>query len=121
MVFVDMDTINPVFDVGSNDRRLLEKIEEKLDLINISDNLRIKSRVRSVYSSLAIEDNSLPIEFILKIIQNKPAFGRKKEVQEVKNANELYENMKDYNFKSEKDFLKAHLIMMKYFDDDNGY
>ncbi len=29
--------------------------------------------------------------------------------------------MKDYNFKSEKDFLKAHSIMMKYFDDDNGY
>ena len=29
--------------------------------------------------------------------------------------------MKDYNFKSEKDFLKTHSIMMKYFDDDNGY
>lgn len=126
MIFVDIDTIKPVFDVSPDDERLIEEIEKKLDLINISDNLkndnlRIKSRVRSVYSSLAIEDNSLPIESTLKIIQNKPVLGRKKEVQEVKNANELYENMKDYNFKSEKDFLKAHSIMMKYFDDDNGY
>ena len=123
---MDIDTIKPVFDVSSDDKRLIDEIERKLDLINISDNLRndnlrIKSRVRSVYSSLAIEDNSLPIESTLKIIQDKPVLGRRKEVQEVKNANELYENMKDYNFKSEEDFLKAHLIMMKYFDDDNGY
>ena len=121
MVFVDIDTIKPVFDVSSDDKRLIDEIERKLDLINISDNLRIKSRVRSVYSSLAIEDNSLPIESTLKIIQDKPVLGRRKEVQEVKNANELYENMKDYNFKSEQDFLKAHSVMMKYFDDDNGY
>ena len=94
MIFVDIDTIKPVFDVSPDDERLIEKIEKKLDLINISDNLRIKSRVRSVYSSLAIEDNSLPIESTLKIIQNKPVLGRKKEVQEEKNANELYENMK---------------------------
>ena len=57
MVFVDIDTIKPVFDVSSDDKRLIDEIEKKLDLINISDNLRIKSRVRSVYSSLAIEDN----------------------------------------------------------------
>ncbi len=61
MIFVDIDTIKPVFDVSPDDERLIEEIEKKLDLINISDNLkndnlRIKSRVRSVYSSLAIEE-----------------------------------------------------------------
>ena len=47
--------------------------------------------------------------------------GSRKEIQEVKNANELYEHINEYNWKNENDFLKAHALMMKYFDDDNGY
>ena len=47
--------------------------------------------------------------------------GDRKEIQEVKNANELYEHIDKYNWKKESDFLKAHTLMMKYFDDDNGY
>ena len=48
-------------------------------------------------------------------------FGVRKEIQEVKNVNELYEHISEYNWKSEVDFLKAHTLMMKYFEDDNGY
>lgn len=33
----------------------------------------------------------------------------------------MYEHIKEYNWKDENDFLKAHTLMMKYFDDDNGY
>ena len=33
----------------------------------------------------------------------------------------MYEHISDYNWKDENDFLKAHALMMKYFDDDNGY
>ena len=33
----------------------------------------------------------------------------------------MYEHINEYNWKSEFDFLKAHTLMMKYFDDDNGY
>ena len=47
--------------------------------------------------------------------------GDRKEIQEVKNANELYEHINEYNWKNESDFLKAHTLMMKYFEDDNGY
>ena len=84
-------------------------------------NFQIKSRVRSIHSSLAIEANSLSLESVENIIDNKLVLGDRKEIQEVKNANELYEHIDDYNPKSESDFLKAHTLMMKYFDDDNGF
>ena len=45
---------------------------------------------------------------------------KKNEVQEVKNAIEAYNQINDYNYKSENDLLKVHQLMMKYFDEDNG-
>jgi len=82
--------------------------------------LQIKSKVRSIYSSLAIEANSLSLNSVERIIDNEVVLGDRKEIQEVKNANELYENIDKYNWKSEEDFLKAHTLLMKYFEDDNG-
>ena len=29
--------------------------------------------------------------------------------------------MDEYDWKNEDDFLKAHTLLMKYFEDDNGY
>ena len=66
--------------------------------------LQIKSKVRSIHSSLAIEDNSLSLESVLSIVENKMVLGNRKEIQEVKNANELYEHKNDYNWKDENDF-----------------
>ena len=83
-------------------------------------NLKLKSKVRSIYSSLAIEANSLSLDSVSNIIDDKLVLGDRKEIQEVKNAYKLYENIKNYDYKSEEDFIKAHMVMMKYFDDDNG-
>ena len=63
----------------------------------------------------------MSLESVENIIDNQLVLGSRKEIQEVKNANELYENISEYDWKSEFDFLKAHTLMMKYFDDDNGY
>lgn len=52
-------------------------------------NLKIKSKVRSIYSSLAIEDNSLSLNSIERIIDDKLVLGDRREIQEVKNANEF--------------------------------
>ncbi|MBQ9853489.1 MAG: Fic family protein [Bacilli bacterium] len=122
----NMDVITPVFYVTDDNKNVIKEIERKLDLIIIEDNekkmiMRIKSKVRSIYSSLAIEANSLSLESVHSIVDSKMVFGNRKEIQEVKNANELYEHINEYNWKSEFDFLKAHTLMMKYFDDDNGY
>ena len=121
-----IDTIKPVFYITEDNKKIIKEIENKLDLITMNDNdkkrkLKVKSKVRSIYSSLAIEANSLSLESVKSIVDNKMVLGDRKEIQEVKNANELYEHINEYNWKNESDFLKAHTLMMKYFEDDNGY
>lgn len=104
---------------------LIDEIEVKLDLIDIKGDskkklIKQKTRARSIYSSLAIEDNQLSFDSVSKIIDNKLVLGLKKDVQEVKNANQVYEHINDYNYKCENDLIKAHSIFMLYLDDDNG-
>lgn len=118
---MNFDKIEPKFYISENNKKDIKKIEKELSLINLNNKIEIKSRVRSIYSSLAIEDNSLPLESVERIIENKLVLGDKKDIQEVKNANELYKHMNEYNWKNEKDFLKAHTLLMKYFEDDDGY
>lgn len=121
-----LDTIKPVFYITEDNKKIIREIENKLNLIVMDDNdkkrkLKVKSKVRSIHSSLAIEANSLSLESVESIVNNKMVLGDRKEIQEVKNANELYEHINEYNWKNESDFLKAHTLMMKYFEDDNGY
>ena len=121
-----LDTIKPVFYITEDNKKIIREIENKLNLIVMDDNdkkrkLKVKSKVRSIHSSLAIEANSLSLESVESIVDNKMVLGDRKEIQEVKNANELYEHINEYNWKNESDFLKVHTLMMKYFEDDNGY
>ena len=118
---MNFDKIEPKFYISENNKKDIKKIEKELSLINLNNKIEIKSRVRSIYSSLAIEDNSLPLESVERIIENKLVLGDRNDIQEVKNANELYKHMNEYNWKNEKDFLKAHTLLMKYFEDDDGY
>ncbi len=118
---MNFDKIEPKFYISEDNKKDIKKIEKELSLINLNNKIEIKSRVRSIYSSLAIEDNSLPLESVERIIENKLVLGDRNDIQEVKNANELYKHMNEYNWKNEKDFLKAHTLLMKYFEDDDGY
>ena len=118
---MNFDKIEPKFYISEDNKKDIKKIEKELSLINLNNKIEIKSRVRSIYSSLAIEANSLTLESVERIIENKLVLGDRKDIQEVKNANELYEHMNEYNWKDEKDFLKAHTLLMKYFEDDDGY
>lgn len=102
-----IDTIKPVFYITEDNKKIIKEIENKLDLITMNDNdkkrkLKVKSKVRSIYSSLAIEANSLSLESVKSIVDNKMVLGDRKEIQEVKNANELYEHINEYNWKKRK-------------------
>ena len=121
----NLEGIEPIFHVSNDNVELIEKIERQLNLIKFDNddrkkNLKIKSKVRSIHSSLAIEANSLSLKSVENIVDKKVVCGNRKEIQEVKNANELYEHMSDYNWRDEDDFLKAHFHMMKYLDDNHG-
>lgn len=119
------DKVEPVFNIDNEMELLINEINKKLDEIKINDKQKrkymvSKSKVRSIHSSLSIEANSLPLFAVENISYDKPVLGKMNEVQEVKNAIEVYNNIDKYDYKSEKDFLDAHKIMMRYFEDDNG-
>ena len=75
--------------------------------------LRRESRVRSIYSSLAIEQNTLSLDQVTAVIDGKRILGPPKEIQEVKNAYEAYEHMSAYDPYSMEDLLTVHRYMMK--------
>lgn len=120
------EEIKPIYNINEKFKKTILDINKEIKNININDKkrteyLKLKSKVRSIHFSLAIEANSLSLKNVSDIINNEIVIGKKSEVQEVKNAVELYDNINEYDWKSEKDFLKAHTLLMKYFDDDNGY
>ena len=119
------DKVNPVFYIDDEMKKSIEEINHKLDLIEVNDKQKrkymvSKSKVRSIHSSLAIEANSLSLFDVENISLNKQILGVKNEVQEVKNAIEAYEHINEYDYKKEIDLLKAHQVLNKYFDEDNG-
>lgn len=121
------DKIKPIFNIDSNMKDLLSEIDIKLNNLKITDsqkrkNMVIKSKVRSIHSSLAIEANTLSLFDVVNISNKKQVIGKRNEIQEVKNAIEAYSKINSFNYKSEEDCIKVHQLMMKYFNEDNdGY
>lgn len=119
------DKVEPVFNIDEEMNELLSNIDSKLNDIKVTDKQKrkymvTKSKVRSIHSSLAIEANSLSLFDVENILEHKQIIGKRDEIQEVKNAIEAYDKINNYDYKSEKDFIEIHGIMMKYFDEDNG-
>ena len=53
--------------------------------------LRRENRIKSIQSSLAIENNSLSVEQVTAILNGQRVLGPPEDIQEVKNAYEAYE------------------------------
>ena len=73
--------------------------------------LRKENRIKSIHSSLAIEQNSLTVQQITDIIDGKRVLGNPKEIQEVKNAYDAYEEILTLNPYKQSDFLIAHGLL----------
>ena len=67
--------------------------------------------MRSIQSSLAIENNTLSLGQVTDIIEGKKVLGLPHEIQEVKNSYQAYEHLPEYNPYKVKDFLKAHQFL----------
>ena len=78
-----------------------------------SPQLRKKNQIKTIHSSLAIENNTLSLKQITDIIDGKRVLGAPDEIQEVKNAIEAYHLMPELDAFKEKDLLRAHELMMK--------
>lgn len=75
--------------------------------------LRRENRIKTIHSSLAIEQNTLSIGQVTDIIDGKRVLAPPAEIKEVQNAYEIYEKLDILNPYSIEDLLVAHKIMTK--------
>ncbi len=83
------------------------------DSLQPNPTFRRENRVKSIYSSLAIEQNTLTLEQVSDVINGKRVLGLPEDICEVKNAYEAYERVSSLNPYSVKNLLLAHKIMME--------
>lgn len=74
--------------------------------------LRRENRIRSIHSSLAIEQNTLTLDQVTDVVDGKRVLGPPQDIREVKNAYEVYDIVASFDPYSVKDLLRAHKIMM---------
>ena len=101
---------------------IMKKIGEAnyFESINKYPELRRKSRIRSIHSSLAIENNQLSLFQVEDVINGKPVIGEQKDIQEVKNAYQAYEQIEKVNPYSVEDLKKIHGILTFLIEKDAG-
>lgn len=112
------DAYTPPFTMTEEITNLVIEIGEQVGAVAVYDSLRSnprlrrESRIRSIHSSLAIEQNTLTLDQMTDVIDGKTVFGPSQDIREVKNAYEAYERVSALNPYSVKNLLMAHKIMM---------
>lgn len=116
----------PPFEISNIMLNYVSSIMEKAGKLSNYTNLdkkpilRRNNRIKSIHSSLAIEANSLSLNQVKDVINGKIVLGKQKEIQEVKNAFNAYEKIKEYNPYSLDDLKKAHGILTYLTLDESG-
>ncbi len=111
--------MKPPYDITPSVLKLISAISEKIGEVNArylskqSPQLRKQNRIKTIQSSLQIEGNTLTTEQITALIENKRVIGPKKDITEVQNAIQVYDELISYKPHSENAFLKAHAALMK--------
>ncbi|MCH4207139.1 MAG: Fic family protein [Solobacterium sp.] len=120
------NTYTPPFTMTDEITNLVIEIAELTGAMTVSEQLsnnpklRRENRIKSIHSSLAIEQNSLTVDQVSDIIDGKRVLGPPQDIKEAKNAYEAYEAMAELNPYSIDDLLKAHKIMMEGLTKDAG-
>jgi len=111
--------MKPPYEITQTVLKLITSISEKIGEVNAnylskpSPTLRKQNKIKTIHSSLQIEGNTLSQEQITALIENKPIIGPEKDIIEVLNAINVYEDLDSFDANNEKSFLKAHKMMMK--------
>ena len=116
----------PPFEITNT---ILDEIAEIAELVGqvnaslgLSSNptLRRTNRIRTIYSSLAIEQNTLSLEQVTAVLSGKRIIAPPKDIAEVKTAYEIYELMDSLDPYSVDDLLKAHGVMTRGLVEESG-
>ena len=90
------------------------------DHLSSNPNLRRTNRIRTIYGSLAIEQNTLSLEQVTAVLNGKHVLAPPKDIAEVKNAYEIYERLDELDPYSVDDLLTAHGIMTRGLVEESG-
>lgn len=118
--------MKPSYEITNKILSLYGQVNEALGqcksllLVKPEAKLRKQNRIKTIYSSLAIEGNTLDIEHVTAIIENVHVIGPQRDILEVQNAVEAYERLNKFKAHSMSDFLKAHGVLMRGLVDNPG-
>ncbi|RHV15499.1 Fic family protein [Clostridium sp. OM05-6BH] len=121
-----MEKYQPPYTITNQMLSYVASISEKIGRITLISNmekkphLRKNNRIKSIHSSLRIEDNSLTLNQVRDVINGKIVLGEQREIQEVKNAYCAYGKIAEINPYSIRDLKKYHGIMTKYLEEQSG-
>jgi Fic family protein len=111
--------LKPPYIITDKVLELVASISEKIGEINANHlykpttELRKKNRIKTIQSSLEIEGNTLTEEQITALLENKRIIAPAKDILEVQNAIEVYNDLKRFNPNKIKDLELGHSILMK--------
>ena len=108
--------MKPNYQITEKMLKLVQQISERTAILSIEKrelHLRKENRIRSIQSSLAIENNILSLEQVTDIIEGKRVLGPLKDIHEVQNAYEAYERVFELDPYQVEDFLIAHRLLTK--------
>jgi len=111
--------MKPPYSITPRILSLLATISEKLGEIKASHlqvpraELRKLNRIKTLQSTLEIEGNTLSIEQVTAVINNKKVIAPSKDILEVKNAIAVYDVLQHFKAYSISSFLQAHALLMK--------
>ena len=118
--------MKPPYEITSVILDLISSISEKIGevksarLIKPPTELRKRNKIKTIQSSLEIEGNTLTIEQITDLINDKRVLAPKKDIIEVKNAIQVYENLNKFNAFDIKSLCSAHKMLMNNLVDNAG-
>jgi len=98
---------------------LVALIAARVDVLTIQSGmeqnpkLRRNNRIKSIHSSLAIENNSLSLDQVTAILDGKRVIAPPQDICEVENAFQAYERLLEFDPYDAMDLLTAHQILMK--------
>lgn len=121
-----MEKYVPPFEISNKMLLYIGSISEKIGNIDYINNLESKphlrrnNKIKSIHSSLRIEANSLSLNQVRDVIDGKIVLGEQKEIIEVKNAYEAYEQIKNINPYSIEQLNEIHAVMAKYLVNEAG-
>lgn len=113
------ENYQPPFTMNEEITNLIVEIGEYVGKITTYDAmrpnpiLRRENRIKTIHSSLAIEQNTLTLGQVTDVINGKRILGPPQDIREVKNAYEAYERVSSLDPYRVKNLLLAHKIMMR--------